>query len=47
MGFDEVKIAHCIYDIVKKLIDEFLKDFPKVLINGEYLNLDDSIDFLS
>ena len=46
MGFDEVKIDHCIYEIVKKLIDEFLKDFPKVPIKWECLNLDDLIDFL-
>ena len=46
MGFDEVKIDHCIYEIVKKLIDEFLKDFPKVPIIGECLILDGLIDFV-
>ena len=46
IGFDEVKIDHCIYEIVKKLIDEFLKDLPKVPIIGECLNLDGLIDFV-
>ena len=31
---------------LKKLRDEFLKDFPKVPIIGECLNLDSLIDFV-
>ena len=43
MGFDTVRIDHCIYELLKILRVEVHKDLPKVFMKGE---LDCLIDFV-